>query len=362
MKIKIKKLSAHFFQCFSDMTYNVHSGNVFGDSCSGKTSLLRAITACFVNTDLHGKKLIPLQTDAPAGWVKIEYDIDGESQEAYRTWMKTETGYSSSSSLCKTFHKNLFLAIANPMYVIQMDNADRLEFFVDFAYHDYRGDLLNVMTEDMPIEVQEFAKKFGSIEISKLRTMTKMLKGDLKDLSLHRVTLETQIELMHELGVDCVEKEEELNLVVAEIEEKFSTVRIIDKINNILIKSAIDKLNDELVVTHISDEGKIFYGDAPIEILSSSEKLDCGLELANATANRYEIVPPTLIDDATAYGHTTIDGNLYKHLSQIITASYAKVDLCEHDNECLHGLDRTWKTPVTNSFRPEVQIELIPIV
>lgn len=362
MKIKIVKISGHFFQCFPEVTYKVNSGMLFGDSCSGKTTLLRTIPACFINTGLDGKKLSPLSIDSNTGWVKIEYTADGEYHEVYRAWDRTATGFHSSSSLCKTPIKSLFLAIANPLYVLSLENSERLEFLVDYLYHNSTNELVDILPDDVSKEVYDFADDIGRVDISKLRNVAKMLKTNIKDLSCRRVTLDAQVIVLENMEIEHKELSAELDAVIEEIEEKTAKLRIIETINGYLLKNSIAAINEDLHDAKFSEDGKLFYGETPIEQLSSSEKLDCGLDISNATAGRYEIVPPTLIDDATAFGHKEVDSSTYPNISQIITTSFAEVDLCEYQNDELHALDRSWKTSVEKTFRPEVVIEMIPII
>ena len=362
MKIKISKISGHFFQCFSEVTYNVHSGMLFGNSCSGKTTLLKTIPACFINAGLDGKKLSPLSPDANAGWVKIEYTADGEYHEVYRAWDRTSTGFHSSSSLCKTPVKSLFLAIANPLYVPSLENADRVEFLVDYLYHNSTDELVNVLPDDVSREVYEFADEFGKVDASKLRNVAKMLKTNIKDLSGRRFTLDAQVVILENMNIEHKEISDELDSVIDEIETKTATLRIIETINGYLLSNAIKAINEDLHDAKFSEDGKLFYGETPIDQRASSEKLDCGLDISNATAGRYEFVPPTLIDNATAFGHKEVDISTYPNLSQIITASFAEVDLCEYGCDNLHALDRSWKRSIEQTFRPEVVIEMIPII
>ncbi len=364
MKIKLSKVTVHSFKNFHEMTYKIGSGQIYGRSGEGKTNLLNAISACFVNSEIDGHKIAPLTDNANSGWVKIDYESDGESNEVYRTWARTDTGCTSASSLGKTLNKPLFLAIANPMYVFGLDNADRIDFLIDLEYHDFEGNLASELGGDVPVEVSDFVLELNKLTLSKMRALTKDAKAKMKSGIAEKTIIEAQLAVLEDLnGVDDLIAELSAQAVMldATINTCQRTLRIVDKINSILLTNAIEKANKGLVMTRFQEDGKITFGDHATDRLSSGEKLDCGLDIANYVAGRYKFVPPTLIDNATAYGHSSIDISTFPNLSQIITTAYADVDLCEYYNEHLYGLDKSWKTKASTTFRPEVQIEMIPI-
>ena len=364
MKIKLSKVTVHSFKNFHEMTYKVGSGQLYGRSGEGKSNLLNAIAACFVNSGMDGHKIAPLTNGATSGWVKIDYEIDGESQETYRTWAKTDTGCTSASSLGRTLNKSLFLAIANPMYVFELDNSERIDFVIELNYYDFNNDLASELGDDLPVEVVDFIKEIDKVTLSKLRGFAKAARSEMKSDISNKTLLESQLMILEDVnGVDDLVSDltAQAVLIDANIQKNQRIIRIIDKINAILLNNSISKINSALAATRFQEDGRLTFCDLSIEQMSSGEKLDCGLELANYVAGRYDFVPPTLIDNITALGHHNIEKNDFPNLSQIITTSFADVDLCEYSNETLYGLDKSWKQKVSTTFRPEVQIELYPM-
>ena len=364
MKIKLSKVTVHSFKNFHEMTYNVGSGQLYGRSGEGKTNLLNAIAACFVNSGIDGHKIAPLTDHATSGWVKIDYEADGESNETYRTWARTDTGCTSASSLGRTLNKALFLAIANPMYVFGLDNSERIDFLIDLKYHDAKQDLSAELGNDVPIEVSDFIQEINTLTLSKMRALAKDAKANMKSDIANKTIIEAQLAVLEDLnGVDdlVADLSAQAVLLDANIDNYQRTLRIVDKINSILLCNAIETANKGLTLTRFQEDGKITFGEQTVDKLSSGEKLDCGLDIANYVAGQYDFVPPTLIDNATAFGHANVDIDTFPNLSQFITTSYANVELCEYNNGHLHGLDKTWKRKIATTFRPEVEIEMIPM-
>lgn len=363
MNIKINKITVHSFKNFHELTYKVGSGRLYGRSGEGKTNLLTAITACFVNYGLDGHKLVPLPDDAKTGWVKIEYDADGESQEAYRTWTRTDTGFTAASSITKKMEKSLFLAIANPMYVFELENSDRIDLIIDSKYFNFKGDIANELGSDLPVNIVDFLNNYDDLTIAKLRNMLKQTRLNMKAAKKKHETINLQLLILEEVE-NAYELVADLSAqaiaLESEIQKQEELVCVIESINALLLKNAVESINSELCLTRFTEDGHITFSDIPADRLSSGEQLDCGLDIANVIAGRYDVVPPTIIDNATAFGHSNIDMSSFPNLSQIITASFADVDLCEHNNNMLYGLDKSWKNKAVSTFRPEVCIEMIP--
>ncbi len=365
MNIKINKITVHSFKNFHELTYKVGSGRLYGRSGEGKTNLLTAIAACFVNSDLNGHKLIPLPDDAQTGWVKIDYEINGELQEAYRTWTRSDSGFTSSSSITKKKDKTIFLAIANPMYVFGLDNSERIDFIIDTVYANYKGNIIDELKGDIPVEIVDFANSFEEgLTLPKLRNLAKKLRLEMKANRKKHETLDAQLLILEEVE-NSFELVTELSAQVialeSQIQKQEETIRVIDSINSMLLSNAIESITPDLCITRFTEEGKITFGGISADRLSSGERLECGLDIANALAGRCDFVPPTLIDDATAMGHSDVDMTPFEYLTQVITTSYANVEsLCEYHNDTLHGLDKSWKNKSNADFRPEVCIEMIP--
>ena len=361
----ILKITGKSYKNFPEITYKVGSGRLYGRSGEGKSNMLSTVTACFVNCDMDGHKLVPLPDDAQTGWVKIEYEENGEFHEAYRTWTRSDSGFTSASSLTKKIDKSLFLAIANPMYVFGLDNSERIDFLIDVAYCNYKGNIIDELSGDVPVEIMDFAKHFkDGITLPQLRNLAKKTRLDMKANKKQHETLDAQLlileqvensfEIVNELSAQVIALE-------SQIQKQEEIIRVIDSINSLLLKNAIELIAPAFFITSFTDDGKILCSGVPADRLSSGEKLECGLDIANALAGRCDIVPPTLIDDATARGHKDIDMTPFANLTQIITTAYADVDtLCEYHNGMLHGLDKSWKKPADTTFRPEVCIEMIP--
>ena len=365
MNIKINKITLHSFKNFHELTYKVSSGRLYGRSGEGKTNLLTAIAACFVNSGLEGHKLVPLPDDAKTGWVKIEYEVDGESQEAYRTWTRSEsgTGFTSASSITKKIEKSLFLAIANPMYVFELENSERIDFIIDTVYAGYKGNIIDELIGDVPVEITDFSKHVGDLTLSKLRNILKTTRLDIKSNKKKHETLDCQLLILEEIE-NSFELVNDISAQIialeSEIQKQEEVVRVIEMINALLLKNAIETINPKLCLARFTEEGRITFSDIPAERLSSGEKLECGLDIANAIAGRCELVPPTIIDNATSMGHSDIDMTPFSNIKQIITSAYANVELCEYHDGMLYGLDKSWKNKASATFRPEVSIEMIP--
>ena len=365
MKISYTKLTAKSFRNFNELTYKIGSGQVYGRSGEGKTNLLTAMAACFVNSGLDGKKLVPLPDDTKTGWVKLEYELDGEHQEAYRTWTRTDTGFTSSSSITKGVQKSLFLAIANPLYIFALDTSDRIDLLLDSHYYDFVGDLATEIPSSLAsVEMSNFIDEIGKISLVKLRGRAKDAKAELKANVALKAALDAKLDVLSEIVTASelkAELSEQLTTVQETIMKAQNSLRMIEHIYDILLKNAVEAINGKLYLTRFTEDGKVVFDEKAADRLSSGEKLECGLEIANAIAGRYNLVPPTLVDNATAYGHSNIDLTLFPNLSQIIYASYADVDLCEHDKGHLWGLDKGWKVKAADNFRPEVEIEIISV-
>ena len=368
MKIKIKEIRLHSYKTFHELIYLVDSGCIYGRDGEGKTSLLNSISACFLNCDMYGKKPYPLNVNATNGWVKLCYDLeDGDevkSLDMYRTWKLSEDTLHSSVSNRTTIHKSLFLAMLNPLYVFSLTNQDRHELFRDLYYFDYTGDLVDELYGDIPLDVINYATSIAPISIAKLNSLLNKAKDGIKKCNEEIVGYEHQIAILSNIP-EAEEVYEDVclkrDIASAELKEHEQVKRCVDIINASLMSNARGFVEKSFSLAKLTEKGNLIYNDMPSEFLSSGEKIDCGLEIANLIASKYPLVPPTLIDDASACGHRQVDINDYPHLSQIITASYADVDLCEHNNAMLHALDRYWKIPTPKNFIPEVQIEMIPM-
>jgi ATPase subunit of ABC transporter with duplicated ATPase domains len=362
--VVIKKITTKSFANLSELTYKVGSGQIFGRSGEGKTNLLTAITACFLNTGLDGKKIIPLPDDAKAGWVRIEYELDGEHKEAYRSWIRTETGFSSSTNVTKCLPKNLFLAIANPLYIFELSNGDRADLLIDWNYYDYIGDLADVLPNDLPQEVSVFLKNFGKLSLFNLRNKIRNLKDNIKANSSLKIAYDAQLDILANIPnmEDLIKDISAKNIAIQEeIQEAQAELRVIAYIEDELLKNAVQSINEGAMLTQFTESGEITFGNTPVNILSSGERLDCGLDIANVMASKHSFIPPTLIDNATANGHATIEKKFFPNLSQAITTSYANVDLCEYNSGYLRGLDKGWKVKALPNFRPEVEIEILSV-
>ena len=368
MKIKITEIRLRSFKNFHELIYLVESGRIYGRDGDGKTSLLNAIPACFLNCDMYGKKPHPLNVDATNGWVKLRYNLDDndevKSLDMYRTWKMSEDSIHSSVSNRITIHKSLFLAMLNPLYVFSLNNQERNELFRDLYYFDYTGDLLDELYGDIPLDVVKFAKSISPISIAKLNSLLSKAKDGIKKCNEEIVGCEHQLAILcnipeaEDLYEDVKLKKE---IAAAELAEHEQIKRSVDIINESLLSNARAFVEKSFSMAKLTEKGCIVYNDMPSEFLSSGEKIDCGLEIANLIASKYPLVPPTVIDDASACGHRDVDLSNYPYLSQILTASYADVDLCEHNGNSLNALDRYWKIPAPANFIPEVQIEMIPI-
>ena len=358
----IKKIVTKSFGILSNCSYKVKSGQIFGRSCEGKTTLLTAFTGCFLNSRLDGKKLTPLPDHIDTGWVKIEYEVNGEQKEAYRTWTRKNEGISSSTSINEGIVKHLFLAIANPLYIFSIENSDRIDLLIDWHYFDYSKNLFDELPSDISDEIVDYAKSLGKISLYKIRTLMKDLKAEIKTNKALASALTSQMEILQNvenadtLKTELSEKSTELANSIAVAE---NNLRMLGYIYNQLLKNAVNALNPILCLTQFTEDGKVLYDSMPADRLSSGERLDCGLDIANAIASKYTLVPPTLIDNATAFGHGTINKSLFPNLSQIITASYADVDLCELNGKYLSGLDKGWNVNAPKDFRPEVKVEML---
>ena len=368
MKIKINEIRLRSFKCFHELIYLVDSGCIFGRDGDGKSSLLNAISACFLNCDMYGKKPHPLNVDAKNGWVKLCYDVQDEgdvkSLDMYRTWELREDTLHSNVSNRITIHKSLFLAMLNPLYIFSLNNQERSELFRDLCYFDYQGDLIDELHGDIPLDVMNYAKSIAPISIVKLNALLSKAKDGIKKCSEEIIGCEHQLAILVNIPeAENLYEDVKLKRDIAsdELGEHENVKRCVEIINSFLMSNARSFVEKSFSIAKLTEKGNIVYNDMPSEFLSAGERIDCGLEIANLIASRYPLVPPTLIDDASACGHRNVDINDYPHLSQIITASYADVDLCEYNNNTLHALDKHWKTPAPKNFIPEVQIEMIPM-
>lgn len=367
MKFRIHEIKLHAFKNFPELTYSIASGKLYGGSGVGKTNLLNAISALFVNSSLDGSKIYPLMDEAKTGWVKITYsENDGMNKELYRAWQKTDTGCSSSNSLTKAINKSLFLSILNPLYVFSLETADRIEWLLNVKYSTENDPIVtNEVHGDVSNIISGFVEKYGHMSLAKLNATLQKAKEELKKADAAKITLDAQIAILDGLiDPDAQEKKQMLLETLDTINEVITKYTEIKEsilcIKNELVKKAAEDLNKNLGLTEILENGSIIYSGYPLSRISSSELMDCGLEIANMVAGRYNIVPPTVIDNANAFGHDEIELSLYPNLSQIITTSYADVELSEYNNGFLYGMNRSWKKPVETTFRPEIKITMCP--
>ena len=364
-KLRLESVAIQNYKHFPRCVYNVGSGKIFGDSGEGKTNLLSAITSCFVNAGIDGKKTSPLPDDADAGWVKLMFTLNGEHQEIYRAWTRTATGVKSHSSMTQTIQKSLFLAIANPMYIFGLETADRHELLIDFKYFDYMGNIADELGADKSIDVVEFFKEYPQCtSIKQLRDLIKIFKTSIKDMSALKTTLEAQLEVLENVSnVDdlvqtLTEQLEETNKALTKSQRGLCAT---EQITSTLLKNAVDFINSKCCLTKFTEDGKITFSDKTIDRISSGERLECGLDIADAIASKSPLIPPTLIDNITSLGHFNVNIDLFPNLSQIISTSFAEVELCEFDGKQLHALDRSWTKVPPTMFRPEVEIQMIEI-
>lgn len=359
MKYAVKKIRLHSFKNFRELTYNLNSGHLFGRNSEGKTNLLSSICALVLNQDMDGSRLLPLQEGVQSGWVDVEWIVDGKSVQTYREWRRTDSGFASTGTP-PDFNRSEFLLIFNPRYVFEISHGERRDLITDLVYGDSHGNILDEIPEDIEPWVKKIAMEFGKINLLKMRSDIKKYRTELRVLAENKRKYEYQHEIVedpdqsYELSNNINECKEE----ICRIQEYIDAIEIIE---NCLLHNAIEYLNPKMIMTRFTPEGKITFNDWGMDRLSCGEMLECGLDIANMVAGISKShIPPTVIDDATMYGMSNIDTELYNNLSQIITASYADVDLCEYNNGCLVAVDQSWKVLVKEDFRMDVQIEMKP--
>lgn len=359
MKFAVKKIRLHSFKNFRELTYNLSSGHLFGCNSEGKTNLLSSICALVLNQDMDGSRLIPLQEGIQSGWVDIEWMADGKSVQSYREWRRSETGFASTGTPPK-FNRTEFLLIFNPRYIFGISHAERRELITDLVYGDYQGNLLDEMPTDTEPWVKKIAKNIGSVNLSQMRSDSKRYKAEFRTL----VENKKKYEYQHEV-VDDPDRLYELSNNIDECKNAMRVAQeyidALEIIEDCLLRKSIDILNPKMILTRFTPDGKITFNEWGMDRLSSGEILESGLDIANMVAGISKSnIPPTVIDDATMYGMADMDMEVYSNLSQIITASYANVNLCEYCNDHLVAVDQSWKVPVKEDFRMDVQIEMTP--
>lgn len=359
MKYKIRTIKLHSFKNFDELTYNVSSGKIFGRGNEGKTNLLSSIAALAMKAEPDGKSIAPLSDGTSAGWVSIEWDVDGSSSiKSYREWRRTDGGFLSSGEV-PVFDRQEFFLIHNPLYIFQLSQADRNDILVDLVYKNKDALLVDEISNDVYPWVREYAERFGMADVARLRRELHMQQEKLVLAAKASEKIKHQLEVVSDpdMILNMEEARAQNEREVRECQESIDTILII--LDGLLSK-AVEILNSKMILTRFDAIGNLSYNDMPLQRLSGSELLECGLDIANMVAGITKLnVPPTIIDNAAIYGKSDVDMDLYENLSQIITASYADVDLCEYDNNCLVALDRSWKTKTSNEFRIDVQIEML---
>ena len=359
MKYAVNRIRLHSFKNFRELTYNVSSGKIFGRGSEGKTNLLSAISALVLNQEMDGSRIFPLTDGAQAGGIDIEWKVDGATLQSYREWRRTDTGFASTGTP-PDFDRFEFMLIHNPLYLFCVSHAERRELIVDMAYKDVKSDLLSELSADTEPWVKTFARNFGKIDTKRLRHLLKQSRADSKMIADQIKIIEAQMAVIEDPDILC-EKSAELDNCNNQLETLQETMSAIQIVESQLISNAIEYLNPKMILTSFATDGKIIHNDRPMEFLSGSERLEAGLDIANMVAGiATKGIPPTVIDNAALYGKSDIDMDLYSNLSQVITASYADVDLCEYNQNCLVAVDQSWKVPVQEEFRMNVQIEMIP--
>lgn len=362
-KYKLKQLKLSSFKNFADLTYNVRSGRIFGRGSEGKTNLLSAISAMLVKKDLFGAKTNPLSKSVNACWVKAEWDIDGEKITSYRAWNRSFPDISTSGSV-PNFDDRFFLYIFNPLFVFERSREELVDLLIETAY--CRSDML--ISYELPEDVGDVSKQIGQkislSHTSKLKEIVEYCKWSLKSLMAEKQKIEKRIDQLRQSSDNTVfvnELENNLKKVSSNIEEERAKIGAVTEIKSCLLKSAVEKLNPTMILTRFDDCANITYNDRPLEQLSSSEKLSCGLDISNMIALAIDgNIPPTVIDNAAIYDLKNIDTELYQGLSQIITASYADVELCEYNPPYLTAMDQSWKKSTNADFQMEVFLRGIP--
>ena len=358
MKYKIRTIKLHSFKNFDELTYNVSSGKIFGRGNEGKTNLLSSIAALVMKTEPDGKSIAPLSDGASAGWVSIEWDVDGSPIKSYREWRRANGGFLSSGEV-PVFDRQEFFLIHNPLYIFQLSQADRNDILVDLVYKNKDVLLVDEISNDVYPWVKEYAERFGMADVVRLRRELHMQQEKLVLAAKASEKIKHQLEVVSDpdMILNMEEARAQNEREVRECQELIDTILII--LDGLLSK-AVEILNSKMILTRFDAIGNLSYNDMPLQRLSGSELLECGLDIANMVAGITKLnVPPTIIDNAAIYGKSDVDMDLYENLSQIITASYADVDLCEYDKNCLVALDRSWKTKTSNEFRIDVQIEML---
>jgi hypothetical protein len=252
----------------------------------------------------------------------------------------------------------------NPLYIFSLNNQERNELFRDLCYFDYNGDLINELHGDIPLDVIKYAKSITPISIVKLNSLLNNAKDGIKKCNEEILGYEHQISILESISeaTDILDEiKSKKDVISDELKEHENIKRCIEIINTALVSNARTFVEQSFSMSKLTEKGGIIYNNMSSDFLSTGEKVDCGLEIANLIASKYPLVPPTLIDDALSCGHSNADINDYPYLSQFITTSYADVDLCEHNVHTLNALDKHWKIPVPKKFTHEVQIEMIPM-
>lgn len=359
MKYAVNRIRLHSFKNFRELTYNVSSGKIFGRGSEGKTNLLSSISALVLNQEIDGSKIHPLTEGVQTGWVDIEWNAEGNTVQSYREWRRTENGYSSTGTP-PNFDRLEFLLIHNPLYIFGLSHADRRDLLSDLAYKEIDTSLLSELSTDTEPWVKTFARDFGKLDIKRLRHLLKQNRADVKVLADEIKKLEAQIEVIEDPDLMC-DKTSDLDLCNEQLEKLQEQISAIQIIESQLLTNAIEYLNPKMILTVFTVDGRVLHNDRPMEYLSGSELLEAGLDIANMVAGiATGDIPPTVIDNAAMYGKSDIDTDLYSNLSQVITASFANVDLCEFDRGFLVAVDQSWKVLVHEEFRMDVEIEMIP--
>jgi predicted transposase YbfD/YdcC len=361
MKITITKIDAHSVGPFSELTYEPKTGDIYGRSGEGKTTLLNMITEMFSNCTLYGEKPHPIAEGVNNAWMKFNIMVDDKEEEIYRTYKRTDTGYSSSTSC--VFCSKTMLPIMNPLYLLELANGDRNSAIINIVFDKKPIKLNDILDDDVRRDVKLLASKIDTITANKLITLRKELKDRIKNnqteycnMSIKRDAFEFANAIEAKRSV-----EKEMSELHKEILADSEKVSILTEIYDIILNNALNSINEKMNLTQLSPD-MVTYSGYSLNILSNSEKLLCGLELSNAIAGMSDVVPPTLIDDALSYGVADIDLTMYSNLSQIFKTSYANVDLCEFSNNARYSLDMSYKTICAlEDFRPDLQIEMIPV-
>lgn len=339
MKIKIKEIDLHLFANFSEIFYEVNSGMIVGGACSGKTSLLNSISAAFINTDIYGSRINPINVEANVAWSKIYFDVDGQEKICHRTWVKTLTGTSSTSTI-KVGDKDLFLSIFNPLWLFSLPNGDREYVLIKHYYGNKDFTPEEIVGEDVSDAVADCISSIGETNIASIKKLEESLKDGKKTLTSELEKQLIRVELLESLHRDEDKKaaEDQLSEIRKDLEDVENWITAVKMIKRSLYGKAVEYIESHLVDTKFNDNGSITWCEKPEKMLSKSELLYCGLEISNAIAANADVIPPTVVEDAIAY--EMIDLSAYPNLVQLITTNFADVPLSELNGNVLNGIEQ----------------------